>query len=147
MSLRQENATCRDTVHAKTTGQLVRSLLAALVLIDIEGDIHGAPAFTELAKLGVIQMRAQRTGHVVESRLPQGGIIEQPFDHDQLGAVADLLLGIQAALAPGQEAMGEGRADAAAIEVDEVFALAQRKHDALIESIRAPRVDEAGPSQ
>ena len=83
----------------------------------------------------------------MESRLPQCGIVEQPFDQDHLGAVANLLPCIQAALAAGQEAMGEGRADAAAVEVDEVFALAQRKDDALIESIRAPRVDEAGSSQ
>ena len=41
--------------------------------------------------------------------------------------------------------MGEGRADAAAVEVDDVFALAQREDDALIESIRALRVDQAEP--
>ena len=46
MPLRQENVTCRDTVHDKTLGQLLCSLLAALVLIDIEGDIDGALAFT-----------------------------------------------------------------------------------------------------
>ena len=46
MPLRQENATCADAVHDKAMDQLVRSLLAALVLIDIEGDIHGAAAFT-----------------------------------------------------------------------------------------------------
>ena len=43
--------------------------------------------------------------------------------------------------------MGERRADAAAVEVDDVLALAQRKHDALIESIRATSVNEAEPSQ
>ena len=42
MSLRQENATSRDTVRAKTMGQLLCSLLAALVGIDIEGEIDGA---------------------------------------------------------------------------------------------------------
>ena len=51
MSLRQQNATCRDTVHDKTMSQLLCSLLAALVLIDIEGEIDGAFAFTELAEL------------------------------------------------------------------------------------------------
>ena len=133
MALGQENAMGGDTLREKTMGQLFCSLLTALVLIDIEGEIDAARAFTELAELGVIQMRAQRTSHVVESRLPQGGMVEQPFDQDHLGAGANLLPCIQTALAPGQEAMGERRADAAAVEVDDVLALLQRKHDALIE--------------
>jgi hypothetical protein len=43
--------------------------------------------------------------------------------------------------------MSEGGADAAAVEVDDLFALAQRKDDALIESICALVVDQAGFSQ
>ena len=121
MPLRQENATCRDTVHDKAMNQLVCSLLAALVLIDIEGDIHGAVAFTELAELGIVQMRAQRTGRVAKARLPYGGIVEQPFDQDHFGAVTNLLPGIQTSLAAGQEAMGEGRADAATVQVDDAL--------------------------
>ena len=39
--------------------------------------------------------------------------------------------------------MGEGGADAAAVEVDDVFALAQREDDALIESVGAVRVEQA----
>ena len=53
----------------KKMGQLFCGVLAALVPIDIEGDIHGALAFTELAELGIVQMRAQRAGHVEEARL------------------------------------------------------------------------------
>ena len=45
MPLGQENATYGDTVRDKAAGQLPCSLLAALVLIDIEGDIHGVLAF------------------------------------------------------------------------------------------------------
>ena len=45
MTLRQENPTCGDTVRGETTGQLLCSLLAALVRIDIEGDIDGAFTF------------------------------------------------------------------------------------------------------
>ena len=71
----------------------------------------------------------------MESRLPQGSIVEQTFDHDDFGAVANLLPGIQAALAAGQEAMREGSTDTAAVDVDDVFALTQREDDALIESI------------
>ena len=43
--------------------------------------------------------------------------------------------------------VGGGGADAAAVEVDDLFALAQRKDDALIESICSLGVDEAGFSQ
>ena len=45
MPLWQQNATCRDTLHDKTMSQLLCSLLAALVLIDIEGQIDGAFSF------------------------------------------------------------------------------------------------------
>ena len=51
MSLRQEDAASSDTVRAKTMGQLLCGLLAALVGIDIEGEIDGALAFAQLAEL------------------------------------------------------------------------------------------------
>ncbi len=54
-----------------------------------------------------------------------------------------LLPGIKAPLGAGEKAMSEGVADTAAIEVGDVFAMAQRKDDALIESIRALRVEQA----
>ena len=103
MPLRQGNATCADTVRDKTTGQLLCSLLAALVLIDIEGEIHGTLAFTELVELGVIQMRAERTGHVAKARLSQNGIVEQSFHENDLGRSPNLLPCIQAAFATGQK--------------------------------------------
>src|SRR5258708_36617107 len=43
--------------------------------------------------------------------------------------------------------MGEGGADAAAVEVDDVLVLTQREDDALIESIRTLRVDQTDSSQ
>ena len=147
MTIGKENATRRDTVLDKTMSKLLCSPLAALVLIDIEGDIHGAVAVTELAELGIVQMRAQRTGRVAKARLPYGDIVEQPFDQNHFGAVANLLPCIQAALASGQEAMGERRADAAAVQVDDALALLQRKHDALIESVCTASVNEAEPLQ
>ena len=75
-------------------------------------------------KLVRVEMRAQRAGHVVKTRLPQHGIVEQPFDKNHLGAVPDLLPCIQTALRAGQEAMSESSADAAAVEIDDVVALA-----------------------
>jgi hypothetical protein len=43
--------------------------------------------------------------------------------------------------------MSEGRADTATVEVDDVFVLSQGEDDALKESIRALRVDQASSSQ
>ena len=140
----QQDAKGADTVRAKTMGQLLCGLLSALVLIDIEGEIDGALAITQLAELVVVQMGAQRAGHVLKAGLPQRGIVEQSFDQDDLGQMPHLLPCIQAALAAGQEAMGEGGADAAAVEVDDVLALTQREDDALIESIGALCVDQPG---
>ena len=77
----------------------------------------------------------------------QHGIVEQTFDKNHLGEMPNLLPCIQAALGAGQKSMCEGGADAAAVEVDDLFALIQRKDDAQIESIRALRVDQAGISQ
>ena len=88
-------------------------------------------------------MCAQRAGDVVKTRLPQHGIVEQPLDKNHLGALPDLLPCIQAALGARQEAMGEGGADTAAVEVDDLPALAQRENDALIESVGALHVDQA----
>ena len=51
MTLRQENATCGYTVVHQAMNQFFCSLLAALVLIHIEGDINGAFAFTQLPEL------------------------------------------------------------------------------------------------
>ena len=147
MTIRQKNATCGGTVHDKALDQLACSPLAALVLIGIEGEIDGAFAFAQLAELVLVELCTQRAGHVMESSLPQGNIVEQPFDQDHLGAVTNLFPCIQAALTAGQEAVGEGSADAAAVEVDNMLVLPQRKHDALTESVRAASVDEADPSQ
>ena len=94
MTLRQENATCRDSVRDEATGQLLCSLLAALIRIDIEGDIDSAFAVAQLPELVWVEVCTERAGHVVESRLPQGDIVEEPFDQDDLGVVANLLPGI-----------------------------------------------------
>src|SRR5580704_3899554 len=147
MSLRQENATCGDTVRDKTTGQLLCSLLAALVLIDIEGEIDGARSFGQLAELVRVEMGSQRTGDVMKARLAQDRIIEQSLDKNHLWAVQDLLPGIQTALDAGEKSMREGNADAAAIQVDDVVVLTYRKDDALIESVATTRVEQTGLPQ
>ena len=143
MSFWQEDAAGIDTLRAKTMGQLLGGLLPALVGIDIEGEIDSARTFAQLVELVRVEMGSQRAGDVVKSRLPQHGIVEQALDQNHLGAMPDLLPCIQAALGAGQKAMSEGGADAAAVEVDDVFALAQREDDALIESVGAVHVEQA----
>ncbi len=65
-------------------------------------------------------------------------MIKQPLDKDHLGGSAGPFShAYRPPLAPGEETMREGSADTAAVEVDDVFALAQREDDAPIESIRA----------
>lgn len=59
MTIRQQNATCRDTVHDKTMSQLFCSLLAALILIGIEDEIDGALAFAQLAELVLVELCSQ----------------------------------------------------------------------------------------
>jgi hypothetical protein len=69
VSRRQQDATGGDTVRTKTMGELLCCLLAALVLIDIEGEIYSAWTITELAELNVVEMDTQRASHVVKSCL------------------------------------------------------------------------------
>src|ERR1035438_742748 len=92
-------------------------------------------------------MGSQRTGDVVKACLPQCGIVEQSLDKNHPGAVLDLFPRIQTALAAGKKSMGEGGADAAAVEVDHVAALSEREDDALIEGVGTVRVEQAGLPQ
>jgi len=119
----QEDPASGDTMRAKAMGQLLGSLLAALVLIDVEGEIDRALAFAQLVELVRVEMGSQRTGHVVKACLAQHRVIEQPLDKNHIGAVPDLLPCIQAPLGAGEESMCEGRADAAAVQVDDVVVL------------------------
>ena len=122
-------------------------MLSALVGINIEGEIDGARSLAQLVELLRVEMSAQRTGDVVKARLPQYEIVEQALDKNHLRAVPNLLPCIQAALGAGQKPMGEGSADAAAVEVDDVFSLKQRENDALVKSVGSVYVQQAGLSQ
>ena len=143
MSFWQQDAASSDTLRVKAMGQLLGGLLPALVGIHVEGEIDSARTFAQLVELVRVEMRPQRAGDVVKSRLPQYGIVEEALDQNHLGETPDLLPCIQAALGAGQKAMCECSADAAAVEVDDVFALTQREDDALIESVGAVHVEQA----
>jgi hypothetical protein len=58
VTLWQQDAKGHDAVCAKAVGELLCSLLSALVGVDIEGEIDGALAITQLVELGIIQMGA-----------------------------------------------------------------------------------------
>ena len=59
----------------------------------------------------------------MKTRLPQHGIVKQPLDQDDFLTLPNLLPCIQATLGTGQETMGEGRTDAATVDVNDVLAL------------------------
>jgi hypothetical protein len=121
----------------------VRGLLAAAVSIDIEGEINSARTIAQLLKLVSVEMRAQRAGDMAKTCLPQHGIVEQSLDQNHLGAVLNLLPSIQATLGAGEESMGEGGSETAAVEVDDASALAAREDNAPVEGIMTLRVEQA----
>ena len=88
-------------------------------------------------------MRAQRAGDVAKTRLPQHTIIEHPLDENDLGALLNLFPGIQTTLRAGEESMGEGCSDTAAVEIDDATALQAGEHDAPVERIAALHIEQA----
>src|SRR6266446_2558931 len=117
--------------------------MAAAVGVDIEGEIDRAWTVAQLLKLVSVEMGTQRTGGVAKTRLPQHPEIEQTFDQNHRGKLANRFPGEQAALGAGEESMGEGGSDAAAVEVDDASALAAREDDAPVESVAAWWVEQA----
>ncbi len=147
MTRRQEDAESGDAVRAEAMGELLRGLLAATVVVDVEGEINSARAVAQLPKLVGGEMGAQRTGGIVEPRLPQHRKIEYTFDENNARELANRLPGDQVALGAGKEPMDESGADAAAVEVDDEVVLAAGENDALIEGVTALWIDEAGAPQ
>ena len=137
MALWQKHAASGDALCAETLCKSLCGLLAAAVGIDIEGEINSARAVAQLSKLASVQMSAQRASEVAKTRLPQHGIVEQPLDKNHLGALLNLLPGIQATLGAGEESMSDGRSDAAAVEVDRAFTLTAGEDDATVKGIAA----------
>jgi hypothetical protein len=77
---------------------------------------------------------------VAKTCLPQH--VEQSLDKDHLKALLNLLPGIQATLGAGEESMSENGSDTAAVEVDDVSALAAREDDAPVEGLAALWVEQ-----
>ena len=147
MASGQKDAASGEALRPETKCELLRGLLAAAVGIDIEGEIDGARSVAQLLKLASVQMRAQRAGDVAKTRLPQHGIVKQSFNKNHLGVLLNLLPGIQATLGAGEESMGEGGSDTAAVEVDDASTLAAWDDDAPVEGVTALRVKQAETPQ
>ena len=143
MAIGQEDAASDDALRPETMCELLRSLLAAAVGVDIEGEIDRARVVAQLLKLAGVEMRAQRAGDVAKTGLPQHGIVEQPLDENDLGALLNLLPGIQAALGAGEESMGKGGSDTATVEIDDASVLAAGEDDAPVKGVAALRVEQA----
>src|SRR6185369_8139600 len=79
--------------------------------------------------------------------LPEYGEIEQTFHQNDVAEGADDIPGKQASLGARQEAMREGGADAAAVEIDDAVVLAARKDDAAIESVAAVGIHQTTMTQ
>ena len=124
--------------------KIVGGILASLVLILIEGDVDTAIwVFVQLDQLRRSQVGTDGTSGVAESCLPQHGEIEQALDQYYVAELSDRFPGKQAAFRTGQEAMREGIANAAAIQVDDVILLTTREDHAAAKSIGALRTNQA----
>jgi len=101
VAIGQEDAASDDALRPETMCELLRSLLAAAVGVDIEGEIDRARVVAQLPKLVSVKMRAQGAGDVAKTRLPQHGIVEQSLDENHLRALLNLFPTIQATLRAG----------------------------------------------
>ena len=137
VAIGQEDAASGDALCAQALCQLLRGLLATAVGVDIEGEINNARTVTQLVKLFSVEMGAQRTSGVAKTCLPQHRKIEQTFNQNHRGKLANRFPGEQAAPGAGKESMGEGGSDTAAVEVDDASALAAREDDAPVEGVAA----------
>ena len=98
MSARQldDAGGCAGTLQAPR--KLVSGALTGLVFILVKDDVDRARgAITELLELTRRQMCADGAGGIAKAGLPKHGQVEQTFDQDHGGEVADRLPGKQAA--------------------------------------------------
>src|SRR6266403_5531968 len=87
-----------DALRVQTLCQLLRGLLSAAVGVDIEGEINRAWTVAQLLKLFSAEMGAQRAGGVAKTCLPQHREIEQTFNQNHRGKLANQFPCEQAAL-------------------------------------------------
>src|ERR1035437_1914692 len=88
-------------------------------------------------------MRTPGAGGIGKPSLPQHRQIEQSFDQDHAGVLANRFPGEQSALGAGKESMRKGSSGTAAVEVDDASVLTTREDDALVEGVVARGVNQA----
>ena len=88
-------------------------------------------------------MGTDGAGGIAESCLPQHRQVEQAFDQDDVAELEDRFPCEQTAFGTGQQAMGEGTANAAAVQVDDVILLAAGEDHAPAKRICALRINQA----
>ena len=124
-------------------GKLAGSCLAGVIFILVKDKVDRTTR--PIAKLGQLcrcQMSADGACGIAKAGLPQRGQVEQAFDQDHGGKMADRLPGKQAALGARQQPVGEGRADTAAVEVDGLAVLAAGKDHTPTEGVTALAIDQ-----
>ena len=88
-------------------------------------------------------MCTQGAGGIEKPSLPQHRQVEQSFDQDHAGVLANRFPGEQSALGTGKESMRKGGSSTAAVEVDDASVVATREDDTLVESVVPRGVDQA----
>jgi hypothetical protein len=137
-----------QTRPLKPVGESQGCLLAGLFFVLIKDQVNPATGWVgKLAELRERQMSAEGARGVAKAGLPQHREIEQTFDQNHGGKLPDRLPSEQAASRAGEESMGEGGADTAAVEVDDASLPAAGEDDALVEGIVALRVNKADTPQ
>src|ERR1700674_4174631 len=79
----------RDRAHVyallgEPADKRLSRLLTTAVPIGIKSQVESSRTVAELAELARIEIGTHRAGDVVETGLPQCGVVEQPFDQNHL---------------------------------------------------------------
>ena len=132
----------------ESAGQGLGSVLTGSVVVLVKGEVNlTRRRIGDLMELGRCQMCAEGAGGVAKAGLPQHGQVEEAFDQDHGGELANRFPGEQPAPEAWKESVDEGVAETAAIKVDNASVLATREGDAAIEGIATLPVDQAEASQ
>src|SRR5713226_6734631 len=85
MAVGQRDSANVHALLSEPAGERLRRLPATAVSVRIKGQIDGSLAVAQLPILVGIEMIAQRAGDVVETGLPQDGVVEQTLDENTSG--------------------------------------------------------------
>src|SRR5215472_12254732 len=116
--------------------------LAGLVFVFIK-DVDGAAwLIGRLHQLSGCQLGADCAGRVAKTSLPQHSQVEQSFDQNHAGEVADGLPGKQAPFGSRQQTVRKRSTDTAPVEVDDLVVLPAGEDHASAEGVATLVVDQ-----